>query len=53
MLHDFLTHKVEKTQVGPERNIFGYNKNGVEMAGDTYLLNTTLSWVKCNTYWFT
>ena len=26
-------------------NMFGYNCNGVEMAGDTYSFNTTLCWV--------
>ena len=29
--------------MGPGMNIFGYNRNGIEMAGDT--LNTTLCWV--------
>ena len=41
----FIIHKQETTQVGQEINIFGYNCNDVEMAGDTYLLNTTLCWV--------
>ena len=33
------------TQVGPEMNSFCQNCNGVEMAGDTYSLKTTLCWV--------
>ena len=45
MLHDF--HSAAKE--GPETNIFGYKCNGVEMAGDTYSLNTTLCWVY---YWY-
>ena len=44
MLQDFL-HKLKTTQVGPEMNTFGYNCNGVEMAGDTHWLKTTLCWV--------
>ena len=32
-------------QVGPEMNSFGYKCYGVEVADDTYLLNTTLPWV--------
>ena len=41
----FIVHKLETTKKGPEINIFGYKCNGVEMAGDTYSLNTTLCWV--------
>ena len=39
MLHIFMIHKLLTTQVGPEMNIYCYNCNGVEMAGDTYTLN--------------
>ena len=38
----FLKHKLETTQVDPEINIFGYDCNGIKMAGGTYSLNTTL-----------
>ena len=41
----FITQKVETTQAGPQINIFCYKCNWVEMAGDTYPLNTTLCWV--------
>ena len=45
MLRDFVIHMVEATQVGLDMNIFGYNCNSVEMAGNTYSMNTTLCWV--------
>ena len=38
----FIIHKLQTTQVGPEMNIYGYNYDGVEMAGNTLSLNTTL-----------
>ena len=42
----FIVHKRETTKDGLEINIFGYKLYGVEMAGDTYSLNTTLCWVE-------
>ena len=44
MLQDF-HHKQETTQVGPGMNFLGFNCNGVEIAGDTYSLKTTLCWI--------
>ena len=49
MLQDFQnTQAGNNSIVGPEINIFCYSNycNGVEMVGDTNLLNTTLCWVE-------
>ena len=44
-----IVHKLETIQVGPVKcKIFGSNCNGVEMAGDKYLLNITLCWYGLN-----
>ena len=45
MLQYFHNTHVVNNSGRPTNQNFGYNGNGVEMAGDTYLLNTTLCWV--------
>ena len=48
MLRDFhSTQAGDKLSRPIEIYIIGYNCNGVKMAGDRYLLNTTLFWVVC------
>ena len=45
MLRDLCNTQGGNNSSSPEVNIFGYKCNCVEIAGDTYLLNTTLFWV--------